>query len=70
MEILSITGGLLFVVLWMVAVLLNVIHPKWYYKTFLPKLEKKQEEHPAVTLIVLFVFMVLMLYGSMSLIMK
>ena len=70
MEILQITGALLFIVLWMVAVLLHVAQPAWYFKTFLPKLQKKQEEHPAISIIVLFVLMVLMLYGSMSLIMK
>ena len=70
MEILSIVGGLLFIVLWMVAVLLNVTQPAWYFKTFLPKLQKKQEEHPVISLTVLFILMVVMLYGSMSLIMK
>ena len=70
MEILSIVGGLLFIVFWIGAVLLNITHPAWYYNSILPKLHKKQKEHPVISLTVLFILMVVMLYGSMSLIMK
>ena len=68
MEILSHIGALLFIILWGLSILLNVFQPKWYWENFIPKLHKKEEKHPVITVITLLFVVIIMLYGVMSVI--
>lgn len=68
METLSQVGKLLFVMMWIVAILLNVFQPKWYWEKFIPMIYKKEEKHPIITVIVLLLLVMLMMMGIISII--
>ena len=66
MEILSLVGKLLFIMMWVGSIILNVFHPKWYWKSFIPKVHKKEEQHPVITVIVLLLLVIIIMIGIMS----
>lgn len=63
MEILSNIGALLLIILWVLAILLNYYEPKWYWEYFIPKLQKKETQHPVITSITLIIITMLVMYG-------
>ena len=51
----------LIVVMSLLSIRLNLFNPKWYWEVFIPKLRKKQLEHPIVTAIcIIFIFTFIM----------
>ena len=69
MEVLSMVGKLLFIVLWVLGMVLNIFQPKWYWENFIPKIHKKEEEHPIIIGSIFLLLAAVMLIGVLSAIM-
>ncbi len=63
MKIVSFIGAVLFIILWIVSKVLVVAQPEWYWDDFIPKLRRKENEHPVITSVVLLLLVALLLYG-------
>ena len=63
MKIVSSIGAVLFIILWIVSKVLVVAQPEWYWDDFIPKLHRKENEHPVITSVVLLLLVALLLCG-------
>ena len=61
-------GIIIFAIMFVLAIVLNIFQPKWYWKTFIPKLQDKEEKHPVITGTLLLLLIIIILVGIMNII--
>ena len=66
MEILSIIGALLFILLWIGAIFVDILEPKGYWDKFIPMIHKKEKKHPVITSFILWSVIIMVMYGFVS----
>ena len=66
MEVLTMVGKILFIVIWVLGMVLNFFQPKWYWKGIIPKIHKKEEEHPIIAGSIFLLLATVMLIGVLS----
>lgn len=66
MNILVQVGTVLFVVMWGLGLLVKIFDPVWYWKKFIPRLYEKENKHPIITIIVVFILFAIMMLGLVN----